>query len=148
MHFFPTESGEIDLGQPYLNASFDQFPQGPEPLNQNCFHRNSGILRLGILLIEVHKWQSLEKFRKEGDLIDGQPTPNTDMEVAKRVLSTLRGDCYDTYMSAIEACLSVSWVSPATRVSLDDLETLSGMYLRIVKPLEDEVRLGKSLLGR
>lgn len=98
-------------------------------------------------MIEVHKWQSLEGFRDGSDLIDGQPTPNTDMEVAKRVLSTLRGDCFDTYMSAIEACLNVSWVPPASWVSLDDRETLSGMYCRIIKPLEKEVHLGNSAVA-
>lgn len=144
VHFFQMASGGPDLKRPFLNASFDQFPPGPEPIDLRRFHRNSGILRLGILLIEVHKWKPLETFRDDGDLINGQPTPNTDMEVARRVLKTLGGDCYPTYTNAIEACLSVPWVSSASRVTLDDLETWAGMYRDIVEPLEREINLGSS----
>ncbi|KAJ0115202.1 hypothetical protein J7T55_001612 [Diaporthe amygdali] len=142
MHFFRMASGDPDLKRPFLSASFDQFPCGPEPVDLRRFHRNSGILRLGILLIEVHIWKPLERFRDEDDLINGQPTPNTDMEVAKRVLKTLKGDCFQTYTSAIESCLSVPWVSSVSRVSLDDPETWFGMYRDIVEPLEKEVNLG------
>lgn len=142
VHFFRMASGYPDLERPFLSASFDQFPQGPEPVYLDHFHRNSGILRLGILLIEVHNWKSLERFIDDSDLIDGQPTPNTELEVARRVLNTLKGDCFETYTSAIEACLSVPWVSCMSRVSLDDPETWSGVYRDIVEPLEKEVNLG------
>lgn len=142
VHFFGMASGAPDLTRPFLSASFDQFPRGPEPVDLRRFHRNSGILRLGILLIEVHDWKPLENFRDASDLIDGQPTPNTDMEVARRVLTTLKGYCFETYTSAIEACLSVPWVSSVSRVSLDDPETWSGMYRDIAQPLEKEVDLG------
>lgn len=146
MHFLPTGSpnGEVNLEKPFLSASFDHVPQGPEPVGQGCFHRNSGILRLGILLIEIHKWQSLDTLRVEDDLKDGQPTPNTDMEVAARVLEKLQSECSETYIYAIKACLSVSWVPPTWRVSLDDPVTLSAMYCNIIKPLEDEVNHGSN----
>lgn len=142
VHFFRMVSGATDLERPFLSASFDQFPRGPEPVDLGRFHRNSGILRLGILLIEVHKWKPLDTFKHDSDLLNGQPTPNTDMEVARRVLKTLKASCFETYTSAIEACLSMPWVSSVSRVSLDDPETWSGMYRDIVQPLEKEVDLG------
>lgn len=142
VHFFRMASGAPDLKRPFLSASFDQFPRGPEPVDLSRFHRNSGILRLGILLIEIHNWKPLETFRDESDLLDGEPTPNTDMEVARRVLKTLEGYCFETYTSAIESCLSMPWVSSVSKVSLDDPETWSGMYRDIVQPLEKEVDLG------
>lgn len=142
VHFFRMASGVPDLKRPFLSASFDQFPQGPEPVDLSRFHRNSGILRLGILLIEIHNWKPLETFRDDSDLIDGESTPNTDMEVARRVLKTLKGYCFETYTSAIDSCLSMPWVSSISRVSLDDPETWSGMYRDIVQPLEKEVDLG------
>lgn len=147
VHFFHTASGGLDLERPFLSATFDQFPLGPEPADLDRFHRNLGILRLGILLIEIHKWKSLDNFRGEDDLKDGQPTSNTDMEVARRVLTTLKDDCFETYTTAIEACLSVPWVPSVSKVSLDDPETWCGMYRDIIEPLEREVRLGSSYIS-
>lgn len=77
--------------------------------------------------------------------MSGLPTPNTDIEVARRVLKTLKGDCFETYTTAIEAFLNVPWVSSVCRVSLADPETWSGMYRDIIEPLEPlekEVDLG------
>lgn len=141
VHFFYTATGGLDLGRPFLSATFDQFPRGPEPADLDRFHRNLGILRLGILLIEIHKWKSLDSFRREDDLKDGQPTPNTDMEVARRVLKTLEYDCFATYTTPIEACLSLPWVSSVSKVSLDDPKTWHGVYRSIIKPLETEVHM-------
>lgn len=52
MHFFHTASGGFDLERSFLCASFDQFAQEPQPGDLDPFHRNAGILRLGILLID------------------------------------------------------------------------------------------------
>jgi len=145
MHFFYNSAGVLDLHRPYLSTSFEEFPSGGEPPDLNRFHRNLGILRLGILLIEVHKWKPLECFRIEDDLKDGIPTPNTDMEVARRVLEAL-DDCFPTYRGAIEACLRVPWVSGGSRVSLGDSETWNGVYSNVIEPLEREVALGTAVL--
>ncbi|KAF6514185.1 hypothetical protein HZS61_006441 [Fusarium oxysporum f. sp. conglutinans] len=115
IHFFYNSTG-LDLHRPYLSTSFDDFPSTGEPTDLNRFHRNLGILRLGILLIEVHKWKPLESFRMQGDLNDGAPTPNTDMEVARRVQETL-DDCFPTYRDAIQSCLKVPWATGGSRSS-------------------------------
>ena len=141
LHFFYTATGGLDLRRPYISISFDQFPSAGEPPNLDRFHRNPGILKLGILLIEVHKWKPLESFRSPGDLAGGRPTPNTDLQVARRVVKTL-DDCFPTYQGAIEACLGVPWVHSGSRVSLEDPETRNGLYGDVVEPLEREVALG------
>ncbi|KAH6995388.1 hypothetical protein EDB80DRAFT_161715 [Ilyonectria destructans] len=145
IHFFHNSTGMPDLHRPYLSTSFDDFPTGGEPTDLNRFHRNLGILRLGILLIEVHKWKPLESFWIEGDLNDGVPTPNTDMEVARRVQATL-DDCFPTYRGAIESCLKVPWASGGSRVSLEDPNIWSGVYTDVIEPLEREVAFGAGSL--
>lgn len=141
VHFFYKSVGNLDLQRPYLCTSFDHFPLGGEVPDPDRFHRNLGILRLGILLIEAHKWMPIEKLRQEEDLHGGAPTPNTDMNTASRVLSTL-DDCFPTYRGAIGACLKLPWVPSSSRVSLEDLETWCGVYEDVIDPLEREVALG------
>ena len=142
LHFFFQATGELDIRRPYLSTPLDQLPTGSEPPDLDRFHRNPGILKLGVLLIEVHKWKPLETFYLPDDLAGGQPTPNTELQVARRVLKGMN-DCFGTYLSAIDACLSVPWVPSGSRVSLEDAETRGGLYTDVVKPLESEVALGE-----
>ena len=142
LYFFFHASGELDIRRPYLSTPFNPLPSGPEPPDLDRFHRNPGILKLGILLIETHTWRPLESFYEQEDLAGSKPTPNTELQVAKRVLKSM-DDCFGTYLSAIDACLSVPWVPSGSRVSLDDAETRSGLYTDVVKPLESEVSLGE-----
>jgi hypothetical protein len=145
IYFFYNATGKVDLQRPYLSTAFDDLPQHAEPVDLNRFHRNLGILRVGILLIEVHKWKPLESFWKQDDLNDGVPTPNTDMEVARRLLETL-DDCFPTYRNAIESCLKVPWNSGGSRLSLEDPETWSAVYRNVIEPLEREVALGSGAI--
>lgn len=145
IHFLFHSSNGIDLRRPYLSASFDEFPSRGELPDLNRFHKNIGILRLGILLVEVHKWKPLESFGGEKDLNNGMPTPNTDMLVAKRVLSSL-DDCFQTYRGAIESCLNMPWASGSSTVSLQDPETGNGVCHGIIEPLKQEVAFGSGAL--
>ncbi|KLU82101.1 hypothetical protein MAPG_01178 [Magnaporthiopsis poae ATCC 64411] len=141
--FFSTAAG-FDLGRPYMSTALDRFPSGSEPPNLDRFHRNPGILRLGVLLIEIHRWSGLETYWEPvTDLVDGKPTPNTDLQVARRVLrSQALADCFETYRGAIEACLQVPWAHSGSRVSLEDRETQEGIYGHVIEPLEEEVKHG------
>ncbi|KAK4204966.1 hypothetical protein QBC40DRAFT_161064, partial [Triangularia verruculosa] len=140
LQFFFQTSGDVDMRRPYISTSFDNFPIGSEPPDLNLLHRSRGILQLGLLLIETHTWKPIENFYTEGERTASQPTSNTDLQAAWRVHSSMR-DCFGTYLSAISACLSVSWVAVGMRVSLEDAETRSGLYHGVVKPLEMEVSL-------
>jgi len=146
IYFFYASTGGLDLRRPYISTDFEPFPLGREKPDLDRFHRHLGLLKLGILLIEAHTWKPIESFRVESDLKDGEPTPNTDMGVARRVLGVL-DDCFPTYQGAIEACIRVPWVSGGSRVSLEDLVMWNGVYRDIVEPLEREVALGGSDVG-
>jgi len=146
IHFFYTSTG-VDLQRPYLTTSFDKFPSGCEPLSLDLFQRNLGILKLGILLIEIHKWKPIESFQTADDLRNGEPTPNTYLTVARRVLNTLRIDCYWSYISAIGACLDMPWAVSGSRVSLEDSWTWNCVYKDVIEPLVREVALADPVNG-
>jgi len=141
IQFFYIGTDVPDLKRPYISTAFDDLPSDLEQPDGNCFHKNPGILRLGILLIEIHKWRPLKAFQIVDDLVDGKWTLNTDLFVARRVLKTMT-DCYPTYTKAINACLNVPWVCSGSRVSLEDQETQGGLQSDVIKPLEKEVALG------
>jgi hypothetical protein len=146
LHFFFTDQGKLDLEHPFLSTSFDKFPSGSEPLNAHCFHPNLGILKLGILLIEVHKWQPIKAFQTPADLVNGKPTINTDMQVAERTL-TMLDDCYETYQGAIRGCIRADWAPAGSRVSLEDLDTWNAVYKDVIEPLEIETMLAGASLA-
>ncbi|KAK3384602.1 hypothetical protein B0T24DRAFT_93051 [Lasiosphaeria ovina] len=141
IHFFYIGTDVPDLERPYISTAFDDLPSGFEPPDLDCFHKNPGILRLGILLIEIHKWRPLKTFQTADDLVEGKRTLNTDLFVARRVLKTM-DDCYPTYTKAINACLSVPWVCSGSRVSLEDQGTRNGLQSDVIQLLEKEVALG------
>lgn len=146
IYFFYTSPNVLDFKRPYLKVSFDHLPSSGERPDLNRFHPNLGILKLGILLIEVHKWKTIESFRMETDLIDGEPTPNTDDGVAARILDSL-DDCCQMYQAAVRACLTIPWVSAGSRVSLDDQDTWSGVYGDVITNLESEMKLAEASLA-
>lgn len=145
LYFFFTDQGGLDLEHPFLDASFEHFPVGAEPSDPDFLHPNPGILRLGVLLLEIHKWQPIEALRLEADLVNGAPTVNTDMHVANRALRSL-DDCFETYQGAVRACLQPDWVPAGSRLSLEDEDTWQAMYRDVVEPLTFETRLAGASL--
>ena len=142
IHFYYIGTNVPDLERPYISTAFDDLPAGVEPPDLECFHKNPGILRLGILLIEIETWRPLTRFQTTDDLVEGKRTLNTDLSVARRVLKTGL-DCYPTYTGAISACLRVPWVLSGSRVSLEDQETRTGLQNDVIQQLEKEVAFGE-----
>jgi hypothetical protein len=146
LYFFFTDHGELDLEHPFLDTSFEHFPVGTESSDPDFLHPNPGILRLGTLLLEIHKWQPIETLRTEADLVNGAPTTNTDMQVAIRAVDSLN-DCFLTYQSAVRACLQPDWVPPGSRLSLEDEDTWSAVYHDVIEPLIFETEIAGASLA-
>lgn len=130
----------IDFRQPYLESPLGDASGSSGANTQGIFHPNIGILRLGVLLIEVHTWIPIEKFRNDAD--DG---PNADYAAALRVLDMALGDCFSTYKSAIRACLDLDWVPAGSRVSLEDPATCDGLYQNVIVPIQEEIEWGERM---
>lgn len=145
IYFFHTDNQAVNYRQPYINSPFGQVGPLTEQANPGVFHPNIGILKLGILLIEVHIWMSIEKFRVDSDKKDGALTANADFTAALRLLDFSLTDCFANYKSAIRACLDVDWVPAGSRVSLEDATTRDGLYRKVIVPIREEIEFGEKM---
>ncbi|KAL8289732.1 hypothetical protein RB600_004945 [Gaeumannomyces tritici] len=149
--FFSTSDG-LDLKRPYLSAATHVVPSGAEPPYRDMHHHgNPGILRLGILLLEVHCWRPIESYyRQDVDSLNGRETPLTELSVARRVLSSesMSQNCLPTYTNALDACLHPPWTASGSKISLNNAETQKGIYEDVVLALKREVDVVDACLGK
>ncbi|RPA71268.1 hypothetical protein BJ508DRAFT_101832 [Ascobolus immersus RN42] len=144
IQFFADNSGIIDFERPYIDASIDRLLQEEEAPIADLLHKSLGILRLGILLIEVYLWKPIEDFVQDSDLIAGTATVNSFLSVASRILRRNKlGVDGESYRSSVEACLWTDWETTEETISLQHKETRDGVYQKIIRPLEWEVELIK-----
>jgi hypothetical protein len=146
LYFFLSDHGELDMEHPFLDTSFEGFPFDTETTHPDFLHPNPGILRLGILLLEIHKWKPIESLRLEAGFVNGAPTVKTDMRTANRAVRSL-DDCYPTYRSAVCACLEPDWVLAGARLSLEDENTWNSAYQDVVGPLTFETEIAGASLA-
>ncbi|KAH8883247.1 hypothetical protein GQ53DRAFT_699835 [Thozetella sp. PMI_491] len=148
IYFFCSAGQAINYRQPYLESPLGdahRVDSAPESTSLTVFHPNPGILRLGILLIEVHTWTPIEKFRQSISAQQGPATANSDLTAALQVVELALGDCFPTYRSAILACLDVRWVPAGSRVSLEDSTTCDGLYRNVILPIQEEIEWGEKM---
>ncbi|RPA86084.1 hypothetical protein BJ508DRAFT_411646 [Ascobolus immersus RN42] len=144
IHFFKRAGStcEVDLSRPFLNVSFDGLLSCKEDY-ENVLHGNLGILKLGILLVELEKWKPIELLRKPKDFVDGEPAVNVDMFTAGRVAGEKMNSCHEFYRNAVVACLDVPWARAGRgRISLDDDSVREGIFRDVIVPLEKEIEWG------
>jgi hypothetical protein len=144
IYFYPSPASihGINFLQPYVQPPLGDASSNNYSLHAKkaIFHPNIGILRLGLLLIELHTWVPIDKFRDDHDT-----TSNADYAAALRVLDIALGDCYPTYKSAIRACLEIDWVPAGSRVSLEDSTTCDGLYRNVILPIQEEIEWGEKM---
>ncbi len=137
--FFRTSKDTTDFERPYVLTVFVEdtsaVPATKPDLNQ--FHRNSSILSLGILLIELNTGRCIESFRADADWHEANA--NTDLLVAYRVVKEHPNDFSWRYRDAVQACLDTHWIPAGQKVSLEDVNTRSGLYENVVQPLAEEL---------
>ncbi|RPA80999.1 hypothetical protein BJ508DRAFT_118033 [Ascobolus immersus RN42] len=140
--FYMENTDKIDYDHPYLNTSFETFSDQKETRDPTLMHKNAGILKLGILLIELYDWKPIETHRQPLDLKNGQCTVNTDTYTAFRMLEKMKASNrvkVPGYIDLIKACLNVGWVHTAGEVSLEDESTRIGFQQAIIAPLKNVV---------
>ncbi|KAB8360776.1 hypothetical protein FH972_024510 [Carpinus fangiana] len=134
--FFHASDQKLDYERPFLSTCFETQPTTLPGTMLSC-HSNPRILELGILLIEIHTGRTIESYRTEGDLSDGQANAFTDYVVADRVARSLN-DCSLDYREAVEACLDTPWVPKDQDADLSDPRVREGIYTDVIKKLENE----------
>lgn len=133
----------VDFSRLFVTTKFPQLSASPEPLNINLQHRCAPILKLGILLLEVH-FEMLLETQYETVLTAEEranASPNTRVIVAERLVDRLEPWVTNHYRDAIIACLKIPWVPAGLVVDLGDSDISAGFYDHVVKPLETDVDL-------
>ncbi|KAK4173224.1 hypothetical protein QBC36DRAFT_336270 [Triangularia setosa] len=135
--FLDIQTVEPDLQRPYMGTLFEQFPRELETtdLDSEVYHRNAGILNLGVLLIELEEWKSLESLSP----------PSTDFNnanwglLAAEEMITKMVACSPDYLAAVEECIFLPWVVQGARASLENEQNQQAMHKVIIERLEREV---------
>ncbi|KAK3986446.1 hypothetical protein QBC44DRAFT_333242 [Cladorrhinum sp. PSN332] len=167
IHFFHTtdksgQSREYHLQRPYMSTSFASF--GSQKLETDIIeppmlHRNPGILKLALLLMELNQWRSIEPPGWGTSCSPPMPRADRPTRVNECVTAVEEafeamgeheeGECSRAYREAIKDCIEINWaaVVGGGRVSLNNQEVWQRVHDRIIKPLEKEVRDATNNLG-
>ena len=138
LSFFYKLDNEPDFLRPYLSTRFEVPAREVGQIGSGVFHRNSHILALAILLVEIFNEKPIEIWRnaQERTTITASTEPNINLKVASRVVKKMD---QSPYRSAIEACLDLDWLPEGRKVTLEDMEVRSGLYSNVIQPLEKEL---------
>lgn len=140
------------LSEPFLST--ESYCEITAPYAESSMHPWPALLSLGILLWEIELGRPIDEFWDTHDLDQsGQPTANTNYSAALRLLDDRKEDLYPGYREAMETCLHPDLpYDPNSQApnAADELneEEWQAIYMKIVSPLEDDLRSGsKDLLA-
>jgi hypothetical protein len=148
IYFFWTSTKSPGYEHPFLETAMDRNGTMKDVEDLNLFHPNPGILKLAILLVELHFWKPIETFRQEKHLMDGTLTVNTDLLVVKDLLEKPLSGCFETYSGAIEACVDHPWGLAGSVSDLEDSDIWNGVFNDVIIPLRQEVEWGEMAAKR
>ncbi|KAL1638135.1 hypothetical protein SLS58_008972 [Diplodia intermedia] len=141
--FFSSQPDQINL-KPYLATNFQALTERNDQSRMQI-HPSPTILALGILLLELQIWATIESRRIPEDLAeDGSVNINTNLSTAVRVLDDAADEIFENYRRAVHACLECDFLN-ANEVDFNDEGFRSLVYENIVAPLEKELYQGDSL---
>ncbi|KAK0664427.1 hypothetical protein DIS24_g728 [Lasiodiplodia hormozganensis] len=138
--FFPSTPDQLNL-KPYLTAQFQALEEEHED-SEMQLHPSPAILALGILLLELQIWGTIESRRIPEDLTDdGSVNVNTNLLTAERVFKETDDKIFENYRRAVRACLDCNFLDE-DEVNFNDEGFRSLVYANIVAPLERELYQG------
>lgn len=152
IYFFRRKPGTtlevLDMEHPYLSTS-----SGSNSLSDHSklketgtvFHRSPGVLKLGLLLIEIHLWKCIEELRVADDVDPMGQNMNTDLYTAFRLVEESESFSKDRdagYRALVEHCLNLPWPKAADSAEAQQEAVWEGVYKDIILPLEQELSSG------
>ncbi|KAF9629415.1 hypothetical protein BFW01_g10618 [Lasiodiplodia theobromae] len=138
--FFSSTPDQLNL-KPYLTAQFQALEEEHED-SEMQLHPSPAILALGILLLELQIWGTIESRRISEDLTDdGSVNVNTNLLTAERVFKETDDKIFENYRRAVRACLDCNFLDE-DEVNFNDEGFRSLVYANIVAPLERELYQG------
>lgn len=138
--FFSSAPEQLNL-KPYLIAQFQAPEEECEDFEMQL-HPSPAILALGILLLELQIWATIESRRIPDDLTDdGSVNVNTNLLTAERVFQETDDEIFENYRKAVRACLDCDFLDEH-EVNFNNEGFRSLVYANIVAPLERELYQG------
>jgi hypothetical protein len=137
LYFYRLDASDWDFEAPFFSTDFRFAQTGTAAPNLALQHRSPPILRLGILLIEIHKGALFESLMDASEIAN--PSPNRDLMAAHRQVEQLEEWCSDKYKNAVKACLDIPWIPPDEAVDFVNAQVCGGFVEQVVKPLEEEL---------
>ncbi|KAL1616795.1 hypothetical protein SLS54_008187 [Diplodia seriata] len=135
--FFSSQPDQVNL-KPYLVTNFQALTERNDQSRMRI-HPSPTILALGILLLELQIWATIESRRLPEDLADdGSVNINTNLSTAVRVLEDAADEIFENYRRAVHACLECDFLNE-NEVNFNDEGFRSLVYENIVAPLEKEL---------
>jgi len=135
IYFYQLNDSITAFESPFVLTDFQHCDQAA--VNMALQHRSPPVLRLAILLLEVHKGVLFEALLTETEKADD--SPNRDLTAARRIVQNLEDWCSETYKDAIRACLEMPWVGTGRLIDFDDADICGGFIEQVIKPLESEL---------
>ena len=127
-----SQSQTPSLDTPVVRRSFTQEPSPPETTIKNIFGRcDLNLFSLGIVLIELWFWKSVESFQAEKPLAGDSDTIRY-MTVREKI-EEIQEKAGDQLGGSVRRCIC-GIDHPETR--LEDIEYKKEAYLRVLQPLE------------
>lgn len=138
--FFVKPNHEPDFVRPFISTRFESPAQQIGSGDSGAFHRNSHILALGILLLEILNEKPIERWRRneERAMVSPENEATLDWLVASRVVQKM-----DRSLSraAVEACLDLDWIPMDQPAGLEEPEVRNGLFKKVIEPLEAELAM-------
>ncbi|KAF2727512.1 hypothetical protein EJ04DRAFT_581990 [Polyplosphaeria fusca] len=136
--FYKLTGDEPDFTRPFISTRFEQHARQISQSGLTVFHRNSHILALGILMIEVLNEKPIECWRTGAEIESVSPETEATINwlVADRIIKKMDNSPSKT---AISACLNLDWIPQGRRVELEDTDVRDGLYKHVIQPLEVEI---------
>ncbi|ORY18182.1 hypothetical protein BCR34DRAFT_655920 [Clohesyomyces aquaticus] len=138
--FFYKPNHEPDFTRPFISTRFEKPAIEIGSRASGVFHRNSHILGLGILFIEIFNEKPIESWRNPQERVFVSPETEAmiNLLVADRVVKKMDRSLS---RSAVEACLDLDWAPQGRLVKLEDPEIRNGLFKNVIQPLEAEIAM-------
>ena len=135
-----SQSSSPGLEAPVVRQAFTPEPSFSEAsMESHIINSNLSLFSLGIVLIELWFWKSVESFQDDGP----QKYSFLDFDVvrlvtAKKLVKRLYGDAGDNYGNIVRRCI-FGWDHKETQLENDEFKNEA--YLKVLQPLEEHLEL-------
>jgi hypothetical protein len=145
LSFFFKQDHEPDFARPFISTTFETTARPIGSTTAGVFHRNSHILALGILLLEIINEKPVERWRKPAEeaTVSADTEATFNLVVAQRTVDKM-DDTPST--AAIQACLNLDWIPQGRPVKLEDPIVRDGLFEKVIQPLEVEISMVSKII--